>query len=85
MVRYRYFWLFRVKFGIPATNLQTKGDSISFQTPTIEGTVMRRNKLDGLGNHAWKAEVSEDDTGVIAATVAGWFTEVYEPAFTVLP
>lgn len=79
--KYRYFWLFRVKFGIPATNLQTKGDSITFQTPTIEGTVMRRNKLDGQGNHPWKAEVSEDDTGVLAATITGWFTQVYEPAF----
>ena len=47
--KYRYFWLYRVKFGIPATNLQTKGDSITFQTPTIEGTVMRRNKPDGMG------------------------------------
>ncbi|MHB8963102.1 MAG: major tail protein [Saccharofermentanales bacterium] len=82
---YRYFWLFRVKFGIPATNLQTKGDSISFQTPTIEGTVMRRNKPDGLGNHPWKAEVSEDDTGVVASTITGWFTSVYEPEFPVTP
>jgi phi13 family phage major tail protein len=35
--KYRYFWLYRVKFGIPATNLATKGDSITFSTPTIEG------------------------------------------------
>ena len=83
--KYRYFWLFRVKFGIPETNLQTKGDSITFQTPTIEGTVMRRNKLDGQGNHPWKAEVNEDDTGVEASTITGWFTEVYEPPFTVTP
>lgn len=83
--KYRYFWLFRVKFGIPETNLQTKGDSITFQTPTIEGTVMRRNKLDENGNHPWKAEVSEDDTGVIASTITSWFTEVYEPTFVVTP
>ena len=70
--KYRYFWLFRVKFGMPETNLQTKGDSITFQTPTIEGTVMRRNKLDGQGNHPWKAEVNEDDTGVLAGTITGW-------------
>jgi len=57
--KYRYFWLYRVKFGIPATNLQTKGDSITFSTPTIEGTVMRRNKPDGQGKHPWKAEVSK--------------------------
>lgn len=80
--KYRYFWLYRVKFGVPATNLETKGDSIKFSTPTIEGTVMRRNKLDGKGNHPWKAEVSEDDTGVLASTITGWFTGVYEPEFT---
>lgn len=79
--KYRYFWLYRIKFGIPATNLQTKGDSISFQTPTIEGTVMRRNKLDGNGKHPWKAEATEGDADVLAATITSWFTEVYEPAF----
>ena len=36
--KYRYYWLYRVIFGIPATNLATKGDGISFNTPTIEGT-----------------------------------------------
>jgi len=79
--KYRYFWLYRVKFGIPATNLQTKGDGISFQTPTIEGTILRRNKVDAAGNHPWKAEVNEDDTGVLEATITGWFSSVYEPAF----
>ena len=33
--KYRYFWLYKVKFGIPATNLTTKGESITFSTPTI--------------------------------------------------
>lgn len=79
--KYRYFWLYKVKFGIPATNLATKGESITFSTPTIEGTVTRRNKLDTRGNHPWKAEVNEDDTGVAASIITGWYTEVYEPAF----
>ncbi|MFR6421605.1 MAG: major tail protein [Coprococcus sp.] len=39
--KYRYFWLYRVIFGIPATNLTTKGESIEFSTPSIEGTVTR--------------------------------------------
>ena len=79
--KYRYFWLYRVIFGIPAANFQTKGDSITFSTPTIEGTVLRRNKLDGQGNHPWKAEVSEDDTLVTAGTISSWYTSVYEPDF----
>jgi len=80
--KYRYFWLYRVKFGVPSTNLQTKGDSITFQTPIIEGTVMRRNKPDDKGNHPWKAEVTEGDTGVTSATIDGWYTQVYEPIYT---
>jgi phi13 family phage major tail protein len=79
---YRYFWLYRVQFGIPATNLQTKGDSISFQTPTIEGTIMQRHKADNRGRHPWKTEVTEGDAGVVANTVSGWFSSVYEPAYS---
>ena len=80
--KYRYYWLYRVKFGIPGANLQTKGDSITFSSPTIEGTVMRRNKVDGLNNHPWKSEVNEDDTSVPTSVISSWFTEVYEPSFT---
>jgi phi13 family phage major tail protein len=79
---YRYFWLYRVKFGVPSTNLATKGDSITFSTPSIEGTVLRRNKVDGNDNHPWKAEADEDDTDVTADTITGWYTSVYEPDFT---
>lgn len=79
--KYRYFWLYRVKFGIPATNLATKGDSITFSTPTIEGTVLRRNKLDGKRKHPWKAEVNEGDDGVTSEIITGWYSEVYEPLF----
>lgn len=79
--KYKYYWLYRVKFGIPATNLATKGDSITFSTPTIEGTILRRNKVDGKGKHPWKAEVTEGDTAVSAATITNWYKEVYEPSY----
>ena len=78
--KYRYFWLYRVIFGIPSTNLATKGDSITFSTPTIEGTVLRRNKADTRGKHPWKAEVTEGDT-VSATTITNWYKEVYEPTY----
>lgn len=80
--KYRYYWLYRVKFGIPATNLATKGDSITFSTPTIEGTIMRRNKADAFGKHPWKAEVTEGDTGVTASVITDWYKQVYEPVKT---
>ena len=79
--KYRYFWLFKVQFGIPSVSLQTKGDSISFQTPSIEGTIVRRNKPLGNDKHPWKAEVTEGDAGVSDATINGWFNAVYEPAY----
>ena len=77
--KYRYYWLYRVKFGIPATNLATKGDSITFSTPTIEGTIMRRNKLDAFGKHPWKAEVTEGTDGVDQSVIDNWYDDVYEP------
>lgn len=80
--KYRYYWLYRVKFGIPATNLATKGDSITFSTPTIEGTILRRNKADAFGKHPWKAEVTEGDAGVTASVITDWYKQVYEPVKT---
>ena len=79
--KYKYYWLYKVKFGIPATNLATKGDSITLSTPTIEGTILRRNKLDAKGKHPWKAEVTEGDTEVAAETITNWYKNVYEPSF----
>ena len=81
--KYKYFWLYKVKFGIPATNLATKGDSITFSTPTIEGTVIRRNKIDVNGDHPWKAEATEGETGVAASVITNWYNSVYEPVFAV--
>ena len=80
--KYKYFWLYRVKFGIPASSLATKGDSITFSTPTIEGTIMRRNKPDGKNNHPWKAEVTEGENNVSSDTITNWYKNVYEPTYT---
>lgn len=77
--KYRYYWLYRVLFGIPATNLATKGDSITFSTPTIEGTISRRNKVDGANKHPWKAEVTESKTN--ATVISKWYESVYEPKY----
>ena len=52
--KYRAIWLHKVKFGIPNESLETKGDAINFQTPTIEGTVL----TDILG--IWKEEAIFD-------------------------
>ena len=81
--KYRYFWLYKVKFGIPTTSLTTKGESIEFATPTIEGTIMQRNKPDAEGGYPWKTEITEGESDVSAETIASWYTEVYEPTYSV--
>lgn len=77
--KYKYYWLYRVLFGVPATNLATKGDSITFSTPTIEGTILRRNKVDDNNKHPWKAEITETDENT--ATINTWYSSVYEPVY----
>lgn len=77
--KYKYYWLYRVLFGIPATNLATKGDSITFSTPTIEGAIYRRNKPDGNNKHPWKAEGTETQEN--SETISAWYKSVYEPEY----
>lgn len=80
--KYQYFWLYRVKFALPTTTLNTKGDSITFSTPSIEGTILRRNRPDSAGKHPWKAEVTEGTAGVKPEVITGWYKQVYEPTTT---
>lgn len=80
--KYQYFWLYRVKFALPTATLNTKGDSITFSTPSIEGTILRRNKPDTTGKHPWKAEVTEGASGVKPEVITDWYKTVYEPTTT---
>ncbi len=80
--KYRYFWLYKTKFAVPGTDVETQGDSINFQTPTIEGTILQREKPAGTDRHPWKVEATEGDTNLDDSVISGWFTSVYEPTFT---
>ena len=82
---YEYTWLYRVIFGIPAENNQTKGDAIAFQMPTIQGKIMRRHKADGLGKYPWRAKVNGSDTNVPTLVKTNWFQSVYEPDYSTSP
>ena len=77
--KYQYFWLYRVQFSVPGTSLTTKGDSIAFSTPTIEGKIFQRVKPDTKGKHPWKADIVDDGTN--ATTINAWYTAVYEPDY----
>ena len=66
--KYRYIWLQRGVFKVPNESFATKGESITFNTPKIEGT-FSKSKATGK----WKA----DYTGLPTDTVAAkWFEEV---------
>lgn len=49
---FRAIWLTKVKFGVPSESMETRGETINFQTPTIEGTILT-NVLD-----VWKEEAT---------------------------
>jgi phi13 family phage major tail protein len=72
--QYEYTWLLKVKFSVPNETLKTKDESITFNTPEIEGEVVTRN-LDG----AWKVNYTALPTD---ATAAAWFSAVYAPEIT---
>lgn len=49
---YRAIWLTKVKFATPNETLTTRGEAVSYGTPTISGTI----QLDKQGN--WKREAT---------------------------
>lgn len=71
--RYKYIWLRKVQFKVPAEKYQTKGESITFNTPEIEGTFSTDS------NGKWKAEYVGLPTDTPAVD---WFKNVptYTPA-----
>lgn len=77
--KYKYVWLYRVQFSTPSEKAATKGNSIAFATPTIEGKIYARNKVVGT-KHPWKATIDESESGVDASAITAWFSAVYEPA-----
>ena len=83
--KYKYFWLYRVKFGIPATNLATKGDSITFSTPTIEGPFCAATSRTPRVRIPGKQRSPEGDATVTAATISNWYKTVYEPTYAAAP
>ena len=68
--KYRYIWLYKVKFKIPNEAFKTKGESIEFNTPEIEGEFFKR--ADGR----WKADFVGLETSEVAKT---FLTAVREP------
>ena len=60
----------RVTFGMPAEEAQTLGESIEWQTPEIEGSVMG---LEGDGTNAWYEKVRFDSQAAAIAYITNYF------------
>lgn len=79
----RYVWLLRVLFSLPSDEFETKGDSITFKTPTIEGKIMEEVVEDAGKRHQWRRRIDSDASGTgTATTIDGWFNAVPTPSFT---
>lgn len=78
--KYRYTWLYKGKFKQIEQEYKTKEDTPAFQTPTIQGTFVKRAWDD-----AWQAVVDEDDLDPTTPEVdlTKWFDSVYVPDITV--
>lgn len=65
--KFRAFWFPCVVFGEPGLSLTTKGNTITFNTPTTTGTVM----VDDQDDSNWKDEITVAD----AKTAIAWLKE----------
>lgn len=55
----------KIMFNAPEDAATTKGESIEWQTPTIEGTILRSD----ADKHAWKREVTVADEATAVAYI----------------
>lgn len=67
---FRYTWLLKGKFQLPAEEAQTKQGEPTFQTPTITGIFLKR-----LFDGNWRFR-ADSNNAASAALIAAWFDAV---------
>lgn len=70
--KYRYTWLAKGKFAPHEQNNATKSDSVTFNTPTISGSFVRRDCDD-----EWERHIDEDHVDYMSAMGTSWFNDPY--------
>lgn len=63
--KYRAVVFHKIKFNIPEDAAVTQGETIEWQTPTIEGVIMR----DDSEKHGWKSEATLDTEALAEAYI----------------
>lgn len=71
--KYRYAWLLKGKFELTTDEYDTEGEKPDPKSAKLSGTFYPR---DFDGNYRFI--VDEDETGVDASIISGWFSEVPE-------
>jgi phi13 family phage major tail protein len=71
--KFRYYWLLKGKFHPYQEQLQTKDNSINFQTPSLEGNFVAR-----LSDGKWRYKLNEGDEGANEQLLTKWFDKVYD-------
>ena len=66
---YRYTWLLKGRFMVPEESHETRGDSVDFQTPTINAAFTLRDYDD-----KYMIVADPDEEGFGAGEEATWFT-----------
>ena len=72
---YDYVWFYKVKLTKPKFDAKTKAASIEYQTPMLEGLVVR---LTSSGDYQMRMRT--DDPNAASATLSAFFTSVVLPA-----
>ena len=85
--KYRYVWNYKGRFRPWDQNADTKGESPTFQTPSLTATFLSRDADD-----QWQSVVNEGDAGFTDVVKDAWFDAVYAstadtaaPTVTVVP
>jgi phi13 family phage major tail protein len=69
---YSYYWFLKGKFAKPSMDHETKGSSISWQTPELNGKFVAR-----IYDSAFLFNTRDDADDYTAAIGTAWFTTVY--------
>jgi len=78
---YSYYWFLKGKFSKPSMDHETKGDSIGWQTPTMNGKFVAR-----IYDGRYRSTTRDDADDYTAAIGTTWFDSVYgTTADTVAP
>jgi phi13 family phage major tail protein len=67
--KYRYTWLAKGRFVPAEDTMETKGDTVNFQTKAITGKFLKR-----VSDNEWERHIDEDHPDWIQAHSTNWFT-----------